>query len=98
MLRLIKMVADAAKIEELAVNVCGEMSGETKFTALLVGLGIRHLSATPRKIPDLKRVVRALSLADAERVAADALRMETAREVNTYLREQHRRLFPELAD
>lgn len=97
-LRLIKMVIDAAKVEEIEVNVCGEMSGEPKFTPLLVGLGIRQMSATPRKIPDIKRVVRALKVSDAERVAATALKMETAREVTTYLREQQRRIFPDLAD
>ena len=69
-----------------------------RFTPLLVGLGIRSLSATPRKIPDLKRVVRAISVPDAEELAREALRKETAREVTVYLREQHRRLFPDRGD
>ncbi len=97
-LRLIKMVVDAAKAEEIEVNVCGEMSGEPKFTPLLVGLGIRQMSATPRKIPDIKRVIRALKVSDAERVAAAALQMETARDVTAYLRDQQLRIFPDLAD
>ena len=97
-LRLIKMVVDAANAEEIEVTVCGEMSGEPKFTPLLVGLGIRRLSATPRKLPDIRRVIRHLRVADANRIAAEALRMETAREVTTYLREQQRRIFPDLAD
>ena len=74
---------DAAAVENIEVNVCGEMSGEPRFTPLLVGLGIRTLSATPRKLPDICRVVRHLRIADAQRVAAEALRMETAREVTT---------------
>jgi phosphotransferase system enzyme I (PtsI) len=97
-LRLIKMVVEAGRNADIEVNVCGEMSGEAIYTPLLVGLGIRHLSATPRKLPDVKRAIRALTVADAERVAGEALRMETAREVTTYLREQLRRFLPDATD
>jgi phosphotransferase system enzyme I (PtsI) len=74
------------------------MSGEPMFAPLLVGLGLRQLSATPRKIPDIKRVIRNLTAQDAERVAGEAVRMETAREVSRYLREQLRRILPDAAD
>jgi len=97
-LRLIRLVCDAARRENVAVNVCGEMSGETMFIPLLVGLGLRQLSVTPRKIPEIKRAIRNLTVADAERVARESGRMETAREVTTYLREQLRRILPEAAD
>jgi phosphotransferase system enzyme I (PtsI) len=97
-LRLIRGVVEAAKRENVEVNVCGEMSGEPVYAPLLVGLGLRQFSATPRKIPEIKRVIRSLTVPDAERVAHEALRMETAREVSSYLREQLRRFLPEAAD
>lgn len=97
-LRLIQMVVQAAQQEQIGLNVCGEMSGEPMFAPLLVGLGLRQLSATPRKIPDIKRVIRNLTAQDAERVAGEAMRMETAREVSRYLREQLRRILPDAAD
>ncbi len=97
-LRLIHQVAQAGNRQGIEVNVCGEMSGEALYTALLLGLGIRHLSATPRKIPEIKHVIRNLTIPDAERVATDALQMETAREVTTYLRGQLRRFLPDGAD
>ncbi|OWK46520.1 Phosphoenolpyruvate-protein phosphotransferase of PTS system [Fimbriiglobus ruber] len=97
-LRLMKMVCDAAATENITVNVCGEMSGEPLYVPLLIGLGIRQLSATPRKIPELKRTIRNLTVADAERIARESMRMETAREVTTYLREQLRRILPDAAD
>jgi phosphoenolpyruvate-protein phosphotransferase (PTS system enzyme I) len=97
-LRLIKMVADAGMKAEVDVTVCGEMSGEALYAPLLVGLGLRSLSATPRKIPEIKRIVRSLTLNEAERVAAEAMRLETAREVASYLREQLRRILPDAAD
>jgi phosphotransferase system enzyme I (PtsI) len=97
-LRLIAMVVDAARKEQVEVNVCGEMSGEALYAPLLVGLGVRSFSLTPRKVPEIKRTLRNLTLADAERIARESLRMETAREVTTYLREQQRRVSPESPD
>lgn len=97
-LRLIKMVVDAAKREQVEVNVCGEMSGEPIYTPLLVGLGLRQFSATPRKLAEVKRVIRELAVSDAEHIVREAMQMESAREVTTYLREQLRRILPDTTD
>jgi phosphoenolpyruvate-protein phosphotransferase (PTS system enzyme I) len=97
-LRLIKRVVEAAHKEQIEVNVCGEMSGEPLYAPLLVGLGLRQLSATPRKIPEIKRVIRQIEVPEARRLAERALNMETARQVGNYLRDQLRRILPEAAD
>lgn len=97
-LRLIKLVVEAARKEQIEVNVCGEMSGEPLYTPLLVGLGIRQLSATPRKIPEIKRVIRQLHVSEAQRLVESVLNMETARQVGNCLRDQLRRILPESAD
>jgi phosphotransferase system enzyme I (PtsI) len=93
-LRLIRQVVEVAKRKEIEVNVCGEMSGEPLYVPLLVGLGLRQLSATPRKIPEIKRVIRQLRTDEAEQMAQVALQLETARQINGYLREQLRRILP----
>lgn len=97
-LRLIRMVIEAGDRAKIDVNVCGEMSGEPLYVPLLIGLGLRQLSATPRKIPDIKRIIRQLSVPEAERVAQHALRLESARQVSNYLRDQLRRILPEAVD
>jgi phosphotransferase system enzyme I (PtsI) len=97
-LRLIKGVVEAARKEQVEVNVCGEMSGEPLYVPLLVGMGIRQLSATPRKIPEIKRVIRQLHLREAEQLASNALNMETARQVGNLLRDHLRRILPGAAD
>jgi phosphotransferase system enzyme I (PtsI) len=95
-LRLIRMVVQAAQKEQskrpFDVNVCGEMSGEPLYVPLLVGLGLRQLSATPRKIPEIKQVIRRLKVSEAEILARDALGMDSARQVSSYLRDRLRRL------
>jgi phosphotransferase system enzyme I (PtsI) len=97
-LRLIRFVVRAAREHNVEVNVCGEMSGEPLYVPLLVGLGLRQLSATPRKIPEIKRVIRQLDVAEAEQIAEKALQMETARQVTNFLRDQLRRILPEAVD
>jgi phosphotransferase system enzyme I (PtsI) len=95
-LRLIDLVVKAAHKQNIAVNVCGEMSGEPQYIMLLLGLGLRQLSATPHSIPEIKKVIRSVTVAESVAVAREAMRLETARDVNNYLREQTRRILPEV--
>jgi phosphotransferase system enzyme I (PtsI) len=95
-LRLIDLVVKAAAKHNVDVNVCGEMSGEPVYTILLLGLGLRQLSVTPHNIPEIKKIIRSVSIPEATQVAQEALRMETARDVNNFLREQTRRILPEV--
>src|SRR5262249_59446308 len=93
-LRLIELVVNAGQKHGVGVNVCGEMSGEPLYTLLLLGMGLRQLSVTPHSIPEIKRVIRSVTLEEAKQVAQEALRLETARDVNNYLRGQTRRILP----
>ena len=97
-LQLIDRVVKAALKQGIAVNVCGEMSGEPQYTMLLLGMGLRQLSATPHNIPEIKKLVRSVSVEETVAVAQEALRLETARDVNNYLREQTRRILPEIVN
>ncbi len=95
-LRLIDNVVQAARRHNVAVNVCGEMSGEPLYTMLLLGLGLRQLSVRPHNIPEIKKLIRSVTVEETAAVAREALRLETARDVNNYLREQTRRVLPEV--
>jgi phosphotransferase system enzyme I (PtsI) len=64
------------------------MSSSPLFTMLLLGLGLRHMSVPPSAIPEVKRVCRQVSLAQCEAVAQKALRLDTALEVNDYLKQE----------
>jgi phosphoenolpyruvate-protein phosphotransferase (PTS system enzyme I) len=95
-LRLLDNVVKAAQKAGIEVNVCGEMSGEPVYTLLLLGLGLRSLSVAPHNLPEVKKVVRSVTTDEAVAVAQEALRLDTARDVNNYLREQTRRILPEV--
>ncbi len=50
-LRLIQFSVEAALRARKPVCLCGEMAGDPRYTALLLGLGIRDLSMAPSNIP-----------------------------------------------
>jgi phosphotransferase system enzyme I (PtsI) len=68
-LRLIQFAIEAALRHRMPVSVCGEMAGEPRFAALLLGLGLRNLSMAPRSIPRVKQRIRNLDLVAATRRA-----------------------------
>ena len=57
------------------------MGGEPLYTMLLLGLGLRQLSMPPHQLPEVKRVIRGIRIEQAQAVAAEALRQETAQAV-----------------
>ncbi|HEY5210143.1 MAG TPA: phosphoenolpyruvate--protein phosphotransferase [Stellaceae bacterium] len=61
-LRLIQFAVEAAMRARIPVNLCGEMAGDPRYTALLLGLGLRHLSMAPGNIGRVKQRIRALDL------------------------------------
>ena len=58
--RLIQFAAEAALRARIPVSICGEMAGDPRYTALLVGLGIRELSMAPASLLAVKRRIRTL--------------------------------------
>ena len=68
-LRLIQFAIEAALRRGMPISVCGEMAGEPRFTALLLGLGLRNLSMAPRSIPRVKQRIRNLDMVAATRRA-----------------------------
>lgn len=68
-LRLIQFTAEAALRARIPVSVCGEMAGDPRYTALLLGLGVRELSMAPVHLPVVKRRIRALDAVEASRRA-----------------------------
>jgi len=80
-LRLVGMVAEAARAANIPVTVCGEMAGEPMIAAVLIGLGIRELSMSAVSIPEVKDVIRQMAVADAERLITKVKTVSTAAEV-----------------
>src|SRR5690606_13422938 len=85
-LRMIRLVAEAAKTRQRPVAVCGGLASDPSAAPILIGLGIRELSAVPSVIPRLKATIRALRIDECERIAERALAASTAEEVRALVR------------
>jgi phosphotransferase system enzyme I (PtsI) len=68
-LRLIQFAIEAAGRRRIPISICGEMAGDPRYAALLLGLGIRELSMAPRNIPRVKQRIRSLDMVAATRRA-----------------------------
>ncbi|MEG3620084.1 phosphoenolpyruvate--protein phosphotransferase [Magnetovibrio sp. PR-2] len=69
-LRLIQFTTEAALRARIPISVCGEMASDPRFTALLLGLGIRELSMSAHGLGPVKQRVREIDLAAAQSRAA----------------------------
>ena len=80
-LRLLKMIADAAHANNIWVGVCGEMAGDIALIPLLLGLGADELSAGATLVPRVKRAVQSLAIPECRQLVEEALKLRTPSEI-----------------
>jgi phosphoenolpyruvate-protein phosphotransferase len=80
-LRLIDQAVEGAGRYGKWVGVCGGIGSDPQAIPILIGLGVKELSASVSMIPSIKAQVRSLDLDHCQKLAAQALGMETAAEV-----------------
>lgn len=86
-LNLIAMTVDAAEEHDRLVAVCGGLASEPAAVPILVGLGVRELSVVPTLVPQLKSLIRTLTVEACRALAQRALAMDTAEAVRTLANE-----------
>lgn len=95
-LSLIKASVKAAHRYRKPVAVCGEMAADPLAAVLLVGLGVNELSASFQMTGILKKIVRSITYSGARKIAARALTMKTHAEIESYLKNEIARVFPDI--
>jgi phosphotransferase system enzyme I (PtsI) len=80
-LRLLKMIADAARANDIWVGVCGEMAGDIALIPLLLGLGMDELSAGATLVPRVKRAVQSLTIPECRQLVDAVLELQTPSEI-----------------
>jgi phosphotransferase system enzyme I (PtsI) len=80
-MRLLKMVADAAHDHNLWVGVCGEMAGDIALIPLLLGLGMDELSTAAILVPRVKRAVQSLTIPECRELVEETFKLDTASEI-----------------
>ena len=95
-LRLIRSVIVAGQRADIPVALCGEMGGDPLFTIPLLGMGLREFSVAPSAVLEIKKIIRSVTLSDAQEVARDIFELRTSTEISRFLREKARRILPEM--
>ena len=87
-LRMVERTVAAAKGAGIWVGACGGVAGDPAGAVLLSGLGVAELSVAIPAVPSVKARLRGIAMADAERVAREALDCADAAEVRALVRER----------
>src|SRR6267378_3421402 len=80
-LRLLKMIADAAHANDIWVGVCGEMARDVALIPILIGLGMDELSVGATSVPRVKMAVQSLAVPECEALVDEVLRLQTSSEI-----------------
>ena len=95
-LRLLKHVIEVGEKKNKPVAVCGEMSSDIQYTILLLGMGLKTFSVVPPAIPEIKKVIRSVTMQDAQAIAKRAFEFEDAEKTLNFLREETRKIIPDV--
>ena len=66
-------VVAAAIAAGIPVSVCGEMGQDPRFIPFFLGIGVRHFSLDPNRIPAVQEAIAGINLEEAGRLASDVL-------------------------
>jgi phosphoenolpyruvate-protein phosphotransferase (PTS system enzyme I) len=84
-LRLIKMVVDNAHAAGIPVSMCGEMAGDPMATVILLGLGLDIYSMSSFSIPEVKQIIRSISMIEAEELVGEIMEMKSYDEIDQHV-------------
>ena len=94
-LRLVRTVIQDAYKAQIDLSVCGEMASEPEYVMVLLGLGVRTLSLSAPLIPEIKQIIRCVTLEDCNILTRKVLGMNSERQISNYLRNAARKVLPE---
>jgi phosphotransferase system enzyme I (PtsI) len=85
-LRLIRTIIEAGHEQGIPVGMCGEMAGDPYASVVLLGLGLDSFSMSAISIPEVKRIIRSVTMDEARRLAERVMGMSSCREINNFVR------------
>jgi phosphotransferase system enzyme I (PtsI) len=95
-IRVLRMIVDAAHKAGIWVGVCGELAGDIEYTPMLVGLGFDELSASAAVVPRVKKAIRNLDLCSCRNLVEESLAGHHAAEIYARTTGLARTRYPDL--
>ena len=72
-LNLIKIVIEAGVKNKIPVSLCGEMAGDSNYTRLLLGLGLKSFSMHPSAIPEIKNIMISSDISKLKKLSKEII-------------------------
>ena len=94
-LRLLRGVIHDSNKAKIGLSVCGEVASDPEYIMLLLGMGVRTLSLAPPMIPEVKQIVRSVSIEECNHLARKVAVMDSQRQIKNYIRDAASRILPE---
>jgi phosphotransferase system enzyme I (PtsI) len=94
-LRLVRTVIQDAHKAQKDLSICGEMASDPEYIMLLLGMGVRTLSLAPPMIPEIKQIIRSVTIEDCNGLARKVITMNSGRQISNFLRDAARKILPE---
>ncbi len=85
---IFKMIQEIVKRADkcgIPTSICGDMASKRLLIPVLIGLGIRNLSTTPRNIPIVNKIISDTNYSEAIRVTKEILTQESSLQVKRLL-------------
>jgi len=81
------MIIDNGHAAGIPVAMCGEVASDPLSTVLLLGLGLDEFSMSPMSLLEVKKIIRSVTMSEARDLAGRIMGMESAEQINTYVKE-----------
>lgn len=86
-IRQLYRIITTAQKNHCRVSICGDMGSDPLALPFLIGCGLREFSMVSSDIPSMKTQIAKYSVAEAEALTADCLKLSSASKIKTRLEE-----------
>ncbi|MFQ5584239.1 MAG: phosphoenolpyruvate--protein phosphotransferase, partial [Calditrichia bacterium] len=95
-LRMVQFTLDAGRKAGIPVSMCGEMAADPLAIPLLLAMGFEYLSASHFIIPEIKKIIRELTIEECKNLYKNVMKLRTTKEITGTLHEYFKERFYEL--
>ena len=96
--RLLRIIVDHAHGAGIPVSMCGEMAGDPFAAVVLLGIGLDFYSMSSITIPEVKRIIRTVTVWEAEELVGTIAEMKSYNEIDEFVQQWMYERFPFLSN
>ncbi|MBM4103001.1 MAG: phosphoenolpyruvate--protein phosphotransferase [Planctomycetes bacterium] len=93
--RILRSVIHDANKAGIGLSVCGEVASDPEYIMLLLGMGVRTLSLASPMIPEIKKIIRSVTIEQCNALARRVATLDSQRQIKNLLRDAISQILPE---